>query len=287
MEDIRIIVLSEENIQKYEHLIPDRLQSAIKNENMIALGVVGPEEISMGIAVFREYMHYMELVWIYVEPEFRGMGLGKALINRMEETLSDSDYFIGIFADYQEIQNWEMDLLFASLGYKKESKEWPLYKMNLSDVRTLSNYTDKANQAEERKELCKISECSATMKKHFSFMLHNDKEINFVEFPINWANYDDEISCLYIHKGEIIAALLLENKNGKIVIEYAYAKTNPYVFPIMLAYSYEKVKKQYRNTDPEITLTAFDSSVEKLLQKLVPGAWRMDMAHAEKRLSRG
>ena len=77
------------------------------------------------------------------------------------------------------------------------------------------------------------------------------------------------------------------NYLDKIVIEYAYAKTNPYVFPIMLAYSYEKVKKQYQNTDPEITLTAFDSSVEKLLQKLVPGAWRMDMAHAEKRLSRG
>ena len=66
MEDIRVIVLSEENLPKYEHLIPDRLQSAKKNENMIALGVLGPEEISMGIAVFREYKVVMACQFSYV-----------------------------------------------------------------------------------------------------------------------------------------------------------------------------------------------------------------------------
>lgn len=287
MEEISILLLKEDELSKFWHQIPDKLKLMMKQEDMITLGIAGPENIAMGVAVFREYVHYMELVWLYVEPEFRGMGFGKALVKRMEDTLADSDYFIGIFADYMETKDWELDYFLKALGYEREKKDWSVYQMNLSDVRTLDVYLENEKKAGKLRGLCSISDCSDVMKKQFSFMLYNNDEINFVELPINWRDYSEELSCVYVDKGVISAVLLIKNTENRIVIEFAYAKMNPYVFPYMLCYSYDKAKSMYQGTDPEIIITVLNDSTEKLLLKLVPGAWNKTMIHAEKRLYKG
>ena len=83
LEEIKIIVLDSGRLEQFAHLIPDKLKDIIRESGTIILGAKGPGEVAMGVAVFSEYSHFMDLLWIYVEPEFRGFGIGKAFINRI------------------------------------------------------------------------------------------------------------------------------------------------------------------------------------------------------------
>ena len=100
-EEIKLIVLNSEGLQQFAHLIPDKLKDTASKSDSIVLGALGPEKVTMGVAIFSEHAHYMELEWIYVEPEFRGFGIGKAFIYRMMTTLEDISYFRGVCVDYQ------------------------------------------------------------------------------------------------------------------------------------------------------------------------------------------
>ena len=99
-------------------------------------------------------------------------------------------------------------------------------------------------------------------------------------------DYDDELSCVYIEEGEIEGVFLLETDEQRINIAFAYVKNNPYVFPYMLGRSFMKAVEKYEGTNPEVTVTVFEETTEKLLQKLVPNAKTVIMTHAQKVIQR-
>lgn len=236
-EEIKLIVLNSEGLQQFAHLIPDKLKDTVSKSDSIVLGALGPEKVTMGVAIFREYSHYMELVWIYVEPEFRELGIGKAMINRMTETIADSKYFRGVLADYVREDNYRFDSMLDSLGFIKEQQDWASYSFYLKDAYQLDKFIPENNK-QHIKGICRISDCSDTMKKHFSSMLSRSDEIYPIELPVPWKRYDDGLSCAHVIKGEISAVLLMETMKERINISFAYAKDNPYVFPYMLGYSF-------------------------------------------------
>lgn len=280
-EEIKLIVLNSEGLQQFAHLIPDKLKDTASKSDSIVLGALGPEKVTMGVAIFREYSHYMELVWIYVEPEFRELGIGKAMINRMTETIADSKYFRGVLADYVREDNYRFDSMLDSLGFIKEQQDWASYSFYLNDAYQLDRFIPENNK-QHIKGICRISDCSDTMKKHFSYMLSRSDEIYPIELPVPWKRYDDGLSCAHVIKGEISAVLLMETMKERINISFAYAKDNPYVFPYMLGYSFGEACKRYKDRNQEVTVTALEESAENLLLKLVPDAKNVRVTHAQK-----
>lgn len=279
---IKIVPVDGKDKQQLNHIIPDKLWDIYEETETIILGVQGMEGIFFGAAVFRENAHYIELLWIYVEPEFRRMGFAKALIDRMMSTIETSEYFVGMYTEYESGKEIELDTLLSVMEFKREEQEWSSYSFQLSDTLGLHEF-EKKNQDKLRiRGLNRISECTDTMKKRFSHELYHSEEVKPIELPIDWENYDDELSCVYIEEGEIEGVFLLETDEQRINIAFAYVKNNPYVFPYMLGRSFMKAVEKYEGTNPEVTVTVFEETTEKLLQKLVPNAKNIIMTHAQK-----
>lgn len=281
-EEIRIVLLNAGNVELFGHAIPDKIKNLASESSTIVLGALGPEKLTMGVAIFKEYAHYLELEWIYVEPGFRRMGIGSALVKRMIDTIVDSQYFMGIIADYVKDDNRQLDAMLDSLAFEKEQQDWSSYSFRLSDAYQIAKYDPQKMERQRIKGICKISDCSDTMKKHFSFMLSQSEELNFISFPIKWKDYDDMLSCVHVDKGEISSVLLMENMNERINISFAYAKNNPYIFPYMLGYSFGMAVTHYVGSNPLITVTVFEKNTENLLLRLVPGAKNNSVTHAQK-----
>ena len=280
-EEIKIIVLNSEGLQQFAHLIPDKLKDTASKSDSIVLGALGPEKVTMGVAIFSEHAHYMELEWIYVEPEFRRIGIGSALLKRMIDSIEDSSYYIGVCADYIHEDTPGLDYLLEILGFAKEEQDWGIYRFQLKDAFGLEKYVGQKNET-RLKGLCSISDCTQVMKKNFSFNLNKEEEAYPIGLPIQWDNYDAELSCAYLEKGEISAVFLLETDENRINISFAFAKDKPYVFPYMLVYSFNKAINKYKGSNPEITVTTLDEAAEKLLLKLIPGVKNIDVTHAQK-----
>lgn len=281
-QSITIMLLNEQETPLLEHMIPKKLMEMAKTEELFFLGVKGPEEIMMGVAVFREYAHYMELLWVYVEPEFRKMKLATRLLKKMEDTVRNSDYFLGVCADYESQEYTALDALLGTSGFDREVQNWPIYEFYLSDTYALDEFYKKNRKKLKVKGLCKIQECADAMKKRFSHTLTYDDEMQLIESPIDWNHYDNELSCVYVENNEIKGILLLESAEEQINIAFAYAKDNPYVFPYMLGESFYGAINKYQGKNPEITVTVFDDNTENLLLKLVPNATPVTMIHAKK-----
>lgn len=280
-EEIKIIVLDSGRLEQFAHLIPDKLKDIIRESGTIILGAKGPGEVAMGVAVFSEYSHFMDLLWIYVEPEFRGFGIGKAFIHRMMTTLEDISYFRGVCVDYQRAENMELDYLLGDLGFFREEQDWSSYSFQLMDAKELERFTPSNSNRLNIKGLCRISDCSDMMKKNFSYKLAKSEESYPIELPVPWKRYDDGLSCVYVAEGEISAVLLIQTTKENIHIAFAYAKDNYYIFPYMMGYSFEKACKQYQDHTVEVTVTALEENAENLILKLVPAAKNRKIIHAQ------
>lgn len=279
---ITITLLDEKEIPALAYMIPKKIIEMMQEEELICLAAKGPDAITMAVVVFREYAHNMELLWIYTEPEFRRMKLATKLLERMEASVHESEYFIGICADYEREEENALDALLDKSGFDRQLQEWPLYRFHLSDAYALEEFHRK-NQKELRiKGLCKISECTDAMKKRFSHTMSYSEELPFIESPIEWKRYDEKLSCIYVEKGEIEGVLLIETSQDRIHIAFAYAKDNPYVFPYMVGKSFYEAMDKYQGQNPQILVTVFGDSTEKLLLKLVPNASSVTMTHAQK-----
>lgn len=281
-DEIKVVVVDKVKYKLFEHMIPVQLENLVKGKDTILLGSLGPNEIPFGISVFRECAHHMELVWIYVEPEFRGMGLGELMIKRMYNTISESTYFLDLFAEYEEALDDSLHAIFQRLGFTIDEEESGVYSFPLSDASALTDFVKKMKKENWENRILNISMCSDKMKKDFSYMLEHSEEVYPIEAPIQWAGYDAELSSVMIENGEIVSIILVSKKGEDINIDFLYAKDNPYTLPYILGHSFEVALKRYGANNPDVTLATFDDATEKLLLRMVPDAKKVRISHAYK-----
>ena len=279
-EKIQIIPLGLENMSGFNHMIPDELLDLRQQQEEIILGAVGPENTPMGVAVFKEYAHYMELVWIYVEPEFRRMGICSQLIKRMEDSIEGNSYFAGVYADYKQGLYEGLDIALGKLGFEKELQDWSSYSFTLNDAFSLEKFSTK--KALSGKKIYNLSECTSEMKSMFSSMLSKSDEPYLVELPIDWKRYNQKFSCVHADKGKISSVFLVEAEERIINIAFVYAKDNPYILPYMMGYSFKEIANKYPDRKVNFTVTALEENTENIVLKLVPGAKNVGIIHAKK-----
>ena len=121
-QSIKIVPINEADRKQLEHIIPNKLWNIYEETETIILAVKGEEDLFLGTAVFRENAHYMELLWIYVEPEFRRMGFAAALIECMLSVIETSEYFMGMYTDYETEKETELDALLLAMGFEREKQ---------------------------------------------------------------------------------------------------------------------------------------------------------------------
>ena len=279
MEEISIILIENDDLEKISHMIPEELNEGKDSKDNIILAAKGPEDIIMGIVVFREYSRNMEIVWCYVEPEFRRMGICSAMMQRMIETVQKSDYFTGVCAQYMKLGNEIISEVLKTVGFEVEEQEWPVYTFMLNEAIGLELFTINKKMFKDR--ICSIGECEDVMKKYFSNKLMISNEINPIELPIMWEKYDQKLSKVYLESdGEISAIILIEQKKGYMEVAFAYVNDNPYAFPYMIGSIFAEAHSRYMDYPEKVLVTSLDDAVDKLLLYFVPGAKKTLMYYA-------
>ena len=278
-EEVSIILIEKNDVEKISHMIPDELNESQDSDDNIILAAIGPEDIIMGIVIFKEYSRNMEIVWCYVEPEFRRMGVCSAIIQRMVDTVANSSYFTGVYAHYMKMGNEIINEVFKSISFNVEEQEWPVYTFMLNDAVGLQLYTVNKKMFENR--VLSLENCEDILKKHFSSKLALDEEINPIELPIMWDKYDQTLSKVYLEEdGQISAIILIEKKKGYLDVAFAYVRNNPYVFPYMIGDVFVQARNMYLDCPQKVLVTSLDETVDKLLLYLVPSARKTLMYYA-------
>lgn len=283
MDEINIILIENNDdnndMQKISHMIPDGLKTEQDAKNNIILAAKGPEDIFMGIVIFKEYSRNMELLWCYVEPEFRRMGICSAIIQRMVDTVKKSDYFIGVCAQYMKYGNEIICEVLRSVGFKVEEQEWPVYTFNLNEAIGLQLFT--VNKKMFQENVYSIGDCEYVLKKRFSNKLLVSSEINPIELPIEWEKYDQNLSKVYLESdGQITAIILIEQKKDYMEVAFAYVNDNPYAFPYMIGAIFAEAHSRYKEYPEKVLVTSLDDTIDKLLLYFVPSAKKTLMYYA-------
>lgn len=277
-EEISIVLVEKEDLEKILHMIPDELAEEQNSAENIILAAKGPEDIIMGIVIFREYSRKMEVVWCYVEPEFRRMGICSGILQRMIDTVKKSQYFTGVYAQYMKMGSESINNVFKSNNFAVEEQEWPVYTFKLNEAVGLQLFT--VNKKMFQNNVCPLEKCDDVMKKHFSNKLLLGDEINPIELPIKWDKYDQELSKVYLENGEISAIVLIERKKEYLEVAFAYVDENLYVFPYMIGTVFVDARDKYLDTPQNILVTSLDDTVDKLLLHLIPSARKTMMYYA-------
>jgi GNAT superfamily N-acetyltransferase len=275
---INIILLDAKDIERFDHMIPEQLKGCVLQNEYVVLGAVCGD-VTMGVGIFKEYARYLELMWIYVEPEFRRYGICTLMLNRIKENVSNSTYLLGIFSDFLKLGNEHLCTIFEKNGFEIIEDEWPIYTFSINEAIGVERYV--VNKKLFKDNVCRISECSGMAKRYFSQKLAMAEEINPIELPIEWELYDDDMSRIYHENNEIKVVLLVENKEDYLNVAFAYAKDNPYAFPYMIGDAYIKARELYENENKKILVTSLDDNVDKLLLNLIPAARKNSMLHVK------
>lgn len=278
-EELSVTLIEENDMAKISHMIPNGLNEGQDASDNIILAAIGPEDIIMGIVVFREYSRNMEIIWCYVEPEFRRMGVCSAIIQRMVDTVEKSSYFMGVFAQYTKMGNDIINELLKGINFDVEEQEWPVYTFKLNEAIGLQLYTVNKKMFKDR--VCSLEECEDILKKYFSNKLLVSDEINPIELPIMWEKYDQQLSKVYLEDdGEISAIILIEKKKEYLEVAFAYVNNNPYVFPYMMGNIFVEAHNRFLDSTQKVLVTSLDDTVDKLLLYLVPSARKTLMCYA-------
>lgn len=277
-EEISIFLVEKDDLEKISHMIPDGLNDSQDKDENIILAAKGPEDIFMGIVIFREYSRKMEVVWCYVEPEFRRMGICSAILQRMIDTVKKSQYFTGVYAQYMKMGSESINNVFKSNNFAVEEQEWPVYTFKLNEAVGLQLFT--VNKKMFQDSVYNLEECDDVVKKRFSNKLMQSDEINPIELPIMWDKYDHQLSKVYLEKGEISAIVLIARKKEYLEVAFAYVNENIYVFPYMIGTVFVDARDKYLDTPQNILVTSLDDTVDKLLLHLIPSARKTMMYYA-------
>ena len=275
-EEINIVLVENCDEVSISHMIPDELKDGQKDN--IILAAVGPEEIYMGIVIFKEYSRNLEVIWCYVEPEFRRMGICSAIIQRMISTVENSDYFLGVYAQYMKLGNEIINEVFKSINFQVEEQEWPVYTFNLNEAIGVQFFT--VNKKMFQDKVYSLEECEPILKKHFSNHLFLSDEINPIELPIMWDKYDQKLSKVYLDSDGISAIVLIERKKEYLEVAFAYVNNNPYVFPYMIGTVFVEARSMYIDAPQKVLVTSLDDTIDKLLLHFVPSARKTVMYYA-------
>lgn len=82
------------NIETFSHILPRELATGYSDEDHLGFGITDDEK-AVGCGVFTADGNKIEILWLYVHPDYRGQGLARELLqNACDRTLAGSDALI-------------------------------------------------------------------------------------------------------------------------------------------------------------------------------------------------
>ena len=248
-------------------LIPFRYVREIEQGELIAVGAYDDwEDEAVGVILFRQQEGWMELVWLNFSEYYRETEDALRFVERRVERTKQAGMLNGVFIDFADEQEEEpVAWILQTLGFRKDLVSNRVYELTLEHVKDttiLHRQTSKnvrslhAINEEKRKKLVKT-------------ILADERAVPLTT-PVDWSQYDENISVIYMNGIEPEGVLLFERQENDLVFSCAWA-VEPKELVSMLVSALAQAE-QLLPADAAVLIPVIDRRVAELVEKLVPVA---------------
>lgn len=248
-------------------LIPFRYVREIEQGELIAVGAYDDwEDEAVGVILFRQQEGWMELVWLNFSEYYRETEDALRFVERRVERTKQAGMLNGVFIDFADEQEEEpVAWILQTLGFRKDLVSNRVYELTLEHVKDttiLHRQTSKnvrslhAINEEKRKKLVKT-------------ILADGRAVPLTT-PVDWSQYDENISVIYMNGIEPEGVLLFERQENDLVFSCAWA-VEPKELVSMLVSALAQAE-QLLPADAAVLIPVIDRRVAELVEKLVPVA---------------
>lgn len=248
-------------------LIPFRYVREIEQGELMAVGAYDNwEDEAVGVILFRQQEGWMELVWLNFSEYYRETEDALRFVERRVERTKQAGMLNGVFIDFADEQEEEpVAWILQALGFRKDLVSNRVYELTLEHVKDatiLHRQTSKnvrslhAINEEKRKKLVKT-------------ILADERAVPLT-VPVDWSQYDENISVVYMNGIEPEGVLLFERQENDLIFSCAWA-VEPRELVSMLVSALAQAE-QLLPADVVVLIPVIDQRVAELVEKIVPVA---------------
>ena len=262
MSDIRIFPVSEDQVEQASSLmLPQPAEALRKGLPVVALAAAESDTVA-GCIAGAAYMGVVEIHSLYVHPEFRRHGVGRALIEKLDEYASDMD--LGLKAEYtlQTEDNKTLAPFLEALDFIEDPVHFPNYC--LAPLGSL--HVNISAIGDRFKSVMPFFETPAELLRHAE-----EKSImKGLPLPLGGLmseTTDPELSYCCVKDGRISAYLVAEDMHdGMVRIPAVWSELNdPRDMMVMLSKVIEKLNRRFP-PDTRIAMLALNPTSLKLIE---------------------
>ncbi len=262
-----LLFIDEKNIDMFAPIIPDYIREvAVFDEDVIMHGIES-DDMACGVIVSRVITFESEILWYYLDPSFRGLGIGHESFELYTERLYDSYGVSSIRMEIPADGDEGLYKLFEGLPANFEKLDKNRFETTVGWLRS----SDKIRGGS--KHSVALSEVDPNVLRNFSGKLAQ-AGLGIIDLPIDPSAYEADASAVYMEGDTPKAVLLIERDRESLTIPYMVSiSTNSLAIMDMICFVKENTKKYSEDA------TIYMNLVEPRLTKLVKGL--LDMGPGE------
>jgi len=252
-----IIILKEDNREKFIHLIPPGMVPMLEEKNVFALGLLEHQEDGehpMGIVISQLEEESAEILWIYVHPKLRGRGVGTKLMQTLLQILKQDEQIQTVMCFLE--QNRDEIFFFLSSGFNLV----PAHKGNLFETSVGALTNGKLGKQPVFDDVIPFSQVSESCLKDFNAMAQvKEMTSETISFPLYKEDYLP-CSMAMVEKEEITGMLLFtqDEHDGAISMVFQYVSSGDASRIAMLSCAAVNAMKEIYSPETKVRLLSQD-----------------------------
>ena len=248
-------------------LIPFRYVREIEQGELMAVGAYDSwEDEAVGVILFRQQEGWMELVWLNFSEYYRETEDALRFVERRVERTKQAGMLNGVFIDFADEQEAEpVAWILQTLGFRKDLVSNRVYELTLEHVKDTTILHRQTSR--NVRSLHAINE--EKRKKLVKAVLADERAVPLT-VPVDWGQYDENISVVYMNGIEPEGVLLFERQENDLIFSCAWA-VDPKELAGMLVSALAQAE-QLLPADTVVLIPVIDRRVAELVEKIVPVA---------------
>jgi GNAT superfamily N-acetyltransferase len=271
------VLIDKEKANAFAPLLDPGLRGATEEPGAVAIGVADDDDIAAGVLLARMRSEWLDIGWIYVAPEYRGRSMGKLLLSSLATSARRTPGVSGVFAEYpNRPEDDRMDMMFRMNGFRVEDVRKPFYMFTLEEMKKNPFWQKKADSP----DVIPLEQAEGHMLKAFVSQLMETEQPVAVTLPIDWREYHQSLSVVFIKDGMIGGVLLFQDAGGILDLAYVHVlPNNGDAMGFMLRKAGQTAIDTYSGATP-VSIAAVNAAGEAITEKLFPDLNKMPIRRA-------
>lgn len=256
---------------QFASLLLPVVREALENGENVALLGLTEENVACGAAAYYMDGNRMQILSIYVAPDYRERGGGSLLLTtlaRLARRGPAPAYEMALEFSATTEEHWGLIRFLEDMGYQKRiSGEGNFYNMSLGQM-LASPYNSPLK--EPSKDVVSFHQLSSV---DLHMLQHHAAQSGLVVLPVKRLSdpeVESDISCALIKNGIAVAFLLFQKNETNLELTCAWDSTHQAQhIPKMLRYAVSRLREKYP-PETQVVVYAVNRTCESLVLKLVP-----------------